>query len=86
MDKHSEITLTGGTTTVLHVSRAKDPSAPVALVLPAMGVPAGYYGPFVDELASEGVNAAVADYPGQGESRPLTSRAHDHGYTEIAGE
>lgn len=86
MEKHSEITLPGGATTVLHVSPAKDTGAPVALVLPAMGVPAGYYGPFVDELASEGVTAAVADYPGQGEARPLTSRAHDHGYAEIAGE
>lgn len=85
MEKHSEISLSGGGTTTLHVSPAKEPGAPVALVLPAMGVPAGYYGPFVDELASEGVTAAVADYPGQGEARPLTSRAHDHGYAEIAG-
>ncbi len=86
MEKHSEITLAGGATTILHVSPATEPGAPVALVLPAMGVPAGYYGPFVDELAREGVTAAVADYPGQGEARPLTSRAHDLGYAEIARE
>ncbi len=86
MEKHSEIILRDGATTVLHVSPAAGPSAPVALVLPAMGVPAGYYGPFLDELAREGVTAAVADYPGQGEARPLVDRTQDLGYAEIAGE
>ena len=86
MEKHSEITLPGGGTTVLHGTRAASDDAPVALLLPAMGVPAGYYGPFVDELAEAGVSAAVADYPGQGESRPLAGRNRDHGYEALAHE
>lgn len=86
MEKHSEITLPGGGTTVLHVSSAKEPGAPLALVLPAMGVPAGYYGPFVDELAREGVTAAIADYPGQGAAQPRIARSHDYGYAQIASE
>lgn len=86
MEKHSEIVLPGGGTTVLHLSPAAEPGSPVALVLPAMGVPAGYYGPFVDELAREGVTAAVADYPGQGEARPSAGRGQDLGYDALAHE
>lgn len=86
MEKLAEITLPGGATTIVHVAESEDADSPVVLVLPAMGVPAGYYGPFVDDLATHGVTAAVADYPGQGESRPAVDRAHDHGYTELAHE
>lgn len=84
METHAEITLPGGVTTTLHLAAAADPRSPLVLVLPAMGVPAGYYGPFVDELAREGVSAAVADYPGQGDSRPRIGRGHDYGYADLA--
>lgn len=86
VEKLSEIPLPDGGTTVLQVSEAADPGAPLVIVLPAMGVPAGYYGPFVDELASHGVHAAVADYTGQGESVPATGRGRDHGYAHLAHE
>lgn len=86
MDQHSEITLPDGSSTVLYVAGSAETPTPFVLVLPAMGVPAGYYGPFVDELARHGVSAGVADYPGQGESRPLAGRGHDLGYTELAHE
>ncbi|KRE37766.1 hypothetical protein ASG73_08990 [Janibacter sp. Soil728] len=85
MNQHSEITLPDGGTTALHVAQAEG-STPFVLVLPAMGVPAGYYGPFVDELARHGVTAGVADYPGQGAARPLAGRGQDLGYTELAHE
>lgn len=84
MDARTRIDLTGGGSTLLHVAEAKEAGGPVVLVLPAMGIPAGYYGPFVDDLARAGVTAAVADYPGQGEARPGVGRDHDHGYTEVA--
>lgn len=84
VDQHSEITLPDGGTTALHIAEANEPSSPFVLVLPAMGVPAGYYGPFVDELARHGVSAGVADYPGQGEARPLAGRGKDLGYAELA--
>lgn len=84
METHAEISLPGGATTALHLAEAGDAQSPVVLVLPAMGVPAGYYGPFVDELAREGVTAAVADYPGQGASLPRIGRGHDYGYDHLA--
>lgn len=84
VEKHAEITLPAGATTIVHLAEAASPSVPLILVLPAMGVPAGYYGPFVDELARAGVTAAVADYPGQGESRPRIGRDHDYGYQHLA--
>lgn len=86
VDQHSEITLPGGGTTVLDVAGTDATSAPFVLVLPAMGVPAGYYGPFVDELARHGVAAGVADYAGQGDARPLAGRGHDLGYSDLAHE
>lgn len=90
MDTYAEITLPDGATTTLHVAPASPVAAddlteaPLALMLPAMGVPAGYYGPFLEELAAHGVTAAVADYPGQGESRPRIDRGHDYGYENLA--
>ncbi len=84
MQQHAEIHLSDGGHTLLHTAPAADEQAPVVLVLPAMGVPAGYYEPFVDDLARAGVTAAVADYPGQGEAMPSVDRHHDHGYVRIA--
>ena len=84
MEKHSDITLPGGATTTLHAAGTDATSAPFVLVMPAMGVPAGYYGPFVDELAQHGVAAGVADYTGQSESRPHVGRGRDLGYTDLA--
>lgn len=84
MEKLAKIDLPEGVTTTLHVSAAGRDHAPIVLVLPAMGVPAGYYGPFVDELARVGVNAATADYPGQDQSHPRVGRTHDYGYTHLA--
>ena len=84
MDKHSDITLPGGATTTLHVAGTEATSAPFVLVMPAMGVPAGYYGPFVDELARHGLAAGVADYTGQDESLPHVGRGRDLGYDDLA--
>lgn len=59
---------------------------PVVVLLPALGVAAGYYGPFVKALAAEGVATLVADFPGQGESRPLASRKNDFGYAAVSDD
>ena len=80
------ISLPSGGSTVLLGAEGGGPADPVALVLPAMGVPAAYYGPFVDELGRQGVGAAVGDYPGQGQSLPEVSRGVDYGYRELAQE
>lgn len=80
----SDLQLPGGTRTSIQGAAADDDGSPVLLLLPAMGVAAGYYGPFIDALAAEGVTAAVVDYPGQGESRPVVGRRHDYGYGALA--
>lgn len=84
MDQHSQISLPGGGTTTLHAAGTDATLAPFVLVMPAMGVPAGYYGPFVDELARHGVAAGVADYTGQGEATPHVGRGRDLGYDDLA--
>ncbi len=81
-----EIDLPGGGSTVLLGAEGGGPADPVILTLPAMGVPAAYYGPFVDDLARQEVGAAVGDYPGQGQSVPQVSRRVDYGYRELAQE
>jgi predicted alpha/beta hydrolase len=84
VDQHSQISLPGGGTTTLHAAGTDATSAPFVLVMPAMGVPAGYYGPFVDELARHGVAAGVADYTGQGDATPHVGRGRDLGYDDLA--
>ncbi|MFF5209649.1 alpha/beta fold hydrolase [Streptosporangium sp. NPDC000396] len=56
---------------------------PVVLILPAMGVPAAYYGPFVETLTERGFAVAVLDLRGQGKSTPRASR---HGYLDLVGD
>lgn len=66
--------------------REAGPTSPVALVLPAMGVAAGYYTPFAEALVAQDVTVAVADYPGHGESTPAISRRSTYGYRDLADE
>ncbi len=84
MDALTELTFPGAGTTTLHVARSSAEADPLALVLPAMGVPAGYYEPLLDGLALNGLTAVIADFPGQGTSRPLAAREHDYGYGALA--
>lgn len=55
-----------------------------ALVVPAMGVPAGYYLPFLQALAGAGVACAAMDLRGTGTSSVKPRRGTDFGYDEIA--
>ncbi|HYN95278.1 MAG TPA: alpha/beta fold hydrolase [Pilimelia sp.] len=65
---------------------ADAPDAPVAVVWPAMGVPAGYYGPFAAALRERGMGVAVVDLRGTGDSTPRPGRASRYGYRELAGD
>lgn len=60
--------------------------APVVVVWPAMGVPAGYYRRFAAALRQSGLAVVVADLRGTGTSIPRPSRASTYGYTELAGD
>jgi len=57
--------------------------APILLCLPAMGAVAGYYTPFAQALAAQGLGmAALLDLRGQGASS-ARARRDDFGYREI---
>ncbi|MBM7059247.1 alpha/beta fold hydrolase [Pseudomonas sp. UL073] len=57
--------------------------APVLLILPALGVAARKYEALAQSLVQAGLNVLVADWPGQGESRPRPSRQFDYGYRQL---
>lgn len=71
----------GTTTPVRLFPSAED--APVIVVFPGLGIPAGYYEPFAEELVSRGFNAAIGELRGQGDSRPRPSSASTYGYHEL---
>lgn len=48
-----------------------------ALIVPAMGVPQTYYGPFASWLARQGFEAATFDYRGVGLNRPRSLRGFE---------
>ncbi|MFC7303280.1 alpha/beta fold hydrolase [Streptomyces monticola] len=73
----------GGASFVLRALRAADPSAPVTVILPAMGTPARFYAPFAHALHGEGLSVVTVDLRGQGESAPRTGRGVRFGYREI---
>ncbi len=75
----------GGHTSIVGVDGG-GPGDPVVILLPALGVAAGYYGPFAAALAAEGVAVLAADFPGQGTSRPLASRKNDFGYAAVSDD
>lgn len=59
------------------------PGAPALVVMPAMGVAARKYEALAQALVAAGCNVLVADWPGQGTSRPRPDRGHDYGYREL---
>jgi predicted alpha/beta hydrolase len=60
--------------------------APVVVIWPAMGVPAGYYRPFATALRAAGMAVVVADLRGTGASTPPPSRSSRYGYAELVGD
>jgi predicted alpha/beta hydrolase len=58
----------------------------VAVLFPAMGVPAGYYRRFAEVLREGGMAVAIADLRGTGLSHPQASRASRYGYSELADD
>lgn len=68
----------------LHPAQA--PDAPLVVIFPAMGVPAGYYTRFAHSLNEAGLGVAVADLRGTGASAPRPARNSRYGYTELADD
>lgn len=58
-------------------------AAPVAIVMPALGVAARKYETLAQALVAVGINVLVADWPGQGASLPRPDRQRDYGYQDL---
>ncbi|MEV0717908.1 alpha/beta fold hydrolase [Asanoa sp. NPDC050611] len=62
------------------------PAAPVAVVLPAMGVAGRFYRPLAESLVAAGFAVVVADLRGTGDSTPRPTRASRYGYADLADD
>ncbi|WP_160151627.1 alpha/beta fold hydrolase [Microbulbifer sp. ALW1] len=58
-------------------------TAPLILVLPALGVPAGKYGTLLETLAQRGCDCATCEMPGTGDSYPQPGRGANYGYSDL---
>lgn len=56
---------------------------PLALVLPALGVPAVKYTRLLETLAAKGYHTAICELPGTGDSHPQPGRRADYGYNDL---
>ena len=56
---------------------------PLALVLPALGVPAAKYRLLLETLAERGYHTAICELPGTGDSHPRPGRSADYGYSDL---
>jgi predicted alpha/beta hydrolase len=63
-----------------------DGAGPLAVILPAMGVPARYYRPFARELGAAGFAVTAVDLRGNGSSTPRPARATRYGYADLADD
>lgn len=70
----------------LHVYPAPDDAPVLAVLWPAMGVPARYYRSFAASLTAEGVAVVVADLRGTGSSTPAPSRASGYGLSDLTAD
>ena len=55
----------------------------IAVVIPAMGTPAGYYRRFAEALTAVGISVLLAEIPGTGDSRPRPARGRDYAYRDL---
>lgn len=69
----------------LHAFPADD-AATLAVLWPAMGVPARYYRHFAAELNATGMEVVVADLRGTGDSTPRPSRRSRYGLAELTAD
>ena len=61
----------------------QDPSAPVMICMPAMGIRASFYRKLAAALVDQRLNVVLADLRGTGSSSIRPSRRHDFGYHEM---
>jgi predicted alpha/beta hydrolase len=67
----------------VRAARQDDAESPVVVLVPAMGVPAGYYLKFVAHLHRLGLQVVSYDVRGQGETGPRAARGTRFGYQDF---
>lgn len=77
------IQLPDGTVTPIRLFPGPNDDAPVVVMLPGLGVPAGFYDPVAQALVEAGFNAAIGELRGQGDSKPRPSASSAFGYQEV---
>ncbi|PHQ51440.1 alpha/beta hydrolase [Streptomyces cinnamoneus] len=77
------ITAPDGARLTVRALAHEDPTTPVVVLLPAMGMAARHYTPLVRTLHRRGMTVVTTDLRGHGESRPLPGRGVGFGYREI---
>ena len=77
------IQLPDGTVTPIRLFPGPNDDAPVVVMLPGLGVPAGFYDPVAQALVEAGFNAAIGELRGQGDSKPRPSASSAFGYQEL---
>lgn len=71
----------------LTLHTADDPSAPVFLVVPAMGMRTAFYTPLLAALRDAGTSAAVVELRGHtAAAAPPPGRRHDYGYADLVDD
>lgn len=63
-----------------------DKGGAVILLMPALGIPAGYYDPLASALQAAGTSVLIMEQRGHGESALRPSRNVDFGYREVLNE
>ncbi|NYI80316.1 alpha/beta fold hydrolase [Nocardioides panzhihuensis] len=76
-----------GTSFTLTVVRAADPEAPTLLVVPAMGMSAGYYDKLIVAFAAAGINAGRMEQRGHEEvGGRVAGWSYDFGYADLVDD
>jgi predicted alpha/beta hydrolase len=76
-----------GTWSTLRLWQATDRSAPVVLVVPAMGMPATYYHRFGQALAAAGVHCSLMELRGhEAQGGRIPGRDYDFGYADMVDD
>ncbi|MEV8515571.1 alpha/beta fold hydrolase [Dactylosporangium sp. NPDC051484] len=86
MDATLETVRRGTDRIALHVYAPAEDAPTLAVLWPAMGVPARYYRAFAADLVAAGMAVVVADLRGTGASAPPPSRASAYGLADLTDD
>ena len=73
----------GTSSKIIVYPQKEDLFQPVVVCMPALGVPANFYNPFVKELVEKGLNVVTTEFRGNGASSVKVRRGVDFGFYEV---